>query len=135
MYFLVMTPEQVREFNDRFVIVSLIGLAIFLVLAMVGVFWARLRLEEWWENQQARDYWAGRQRDHQARLAELEAFWAAGELPVRITREYLTSDEFNWESDELEQRGYELAHQPFTNADGLIVVTYRLRSASKAASS
>ena len=49
------------------------------------------------------------------------------DIPIaRITREYLTSDEFTWEADALEQRGYELAHEPFTSAEGLIVVTYRL---------
>jgi hypothetical protein len=106
---------------------TIVGLVLLTIALLVGGgIWLYVKLAQRLAEGRVNAFWADRYRDHYARMAELEAYEAAGELPVRITREYLTSDEFTWEADALEQRGYELAHEPFTSAEGLIVVTYRL---------
>jgi hypothetical protein len=126
MTHLAMTPEEIRADWDRFLMVGAVVVVVLLVLTLIGGIWAFLRAADWWGRHQAESFWAGRQRDQQLRQQELDDYGAAGELPVRVMRQYLTAEEMAWDQEEMEARGYELAHQPFTNADGLIVVTYRL---------
>ena len=115
-----------RFLDDWFSWLAFIAGGLVFTAALIAVIVALIRY--WLDTpaRQQRNFWASRQHDHQLRQQELDNYAAAGELPVRVMRQYLTAEEMAWDQEEMEARGYELAHQPFPNVDGLIVVTYRL---------
>ncbi len=105
------------------ILLTVAGVMILGLMVLAAIAW--LYFPVWRARKASERFWRERTQDDRAREAEMAAYDASDNLPVRVMRYYLTADEMCWEQERLEARGYQLAHQPFTNDDGWIVVTYR----------